>query len=220
MNDGRRAMRKPAPIPFALAALLIFCSTLCLALETGWTDQATLPAEFDAAPDGKPNVKPDVKPEKSKSSSTKSTRKKPQKVEAQASPPSNIVARSASGRFSKDAQGVITDTQTGLSWLVGPDKPTSWQDAQAWVKGLSAKSPGWRLPLRSELYALVGSGETAGRRGGSRIDPIFQLTACCVWSSESGEASEPPFHVCYCRENWFRRVFNPHFRAFAVRSRP
>lgn len=203
-------MKARTALSHALTGVLLFFLALCLTLETGWSGQATLPAEFEAAPE--------AKPQKPKSSSTKPSRKKTQPAEEQTPPPpSNVVARSASGRFSKDAQGVVTDSQTGLRWLVGPNKPTSWQEAQAWVKGLAAK--GWRLPLRSELYALVGSGETAGPRGGSRIDPIFQLTACCVWSSESGDASAAPFHVCYCRENWFRRVFNPHFRAFAVRSR-
>ena len=41
-----------------------------------------------------------------------------------------------SNRFTKNAKGVITDNQTNLEWLEGPDKPTSWLMADLWIKSL------------------------------------------------------------------------------------
>lgn len=196
-------------LAFTLATVLICGAALGLTIDAAWSGQATLPPEYDAAPEPKTSKK--------KATPQKTSRKTSPPPEIKA-PDANVVARSQSGRFSKDAQGVVTDANTGLQWLVGPDRATTWLEAQAWVHSLTTAGGGWRLPLRAELFALQDSRETTGPKGGARIDSIFDLRGCCVWSSEAREAAAP-FHVCYCSENWFRRVFDPHFRAFAVRSR-
>ena len=54
-------------------------------------------------------------------------------------------------RFSRDERGVITDSKTGLQWLEGPDKPTSWAEANSWIQGLGN---GWRLPNLEELEGI------------------------------------------------------------------
>ena len=54
-------------------------------------------------------------------------------------------------RFSRDENGVITDSQTNLQWLEGPEKPTSWKQAQAWIETLGNS---WRTPTIKELSVL------------------------------------------------------------------
>jgi hypothetical protein len=37
-------------------------------------------------------------------------------------------------RFTISSDGVITDSKTGLEWLICPDSGPSWNQAKAWVK--------------------------------------------------------------------------------------
>jgi len=60
----------------------------------------------------------------------------------------------APGRFTVSQEGIITDTQTGLEWYVGPDRDTSWDQAQAWAFSLKVAGGGWRLPALKELQTL------------------------------------------------------------------
>ena len=55
-------------------------------------------------------------------------------------------------RFSKNTEGIIKDHKTGLEWLEGPDKPTSWLMAHNWIKSLNGN---WRLPTTKELSQKV-----------------------------------------------------------------
>jgi S1-C subfamily serine protease len=48
-------------------------------------------------------------------------------------------------RFTKAANGVISDIDTGLEWYVGPDRETSWYYAKAWVEHLAVAGGGWRI---------------------------------------------------------------------------
>lgn len=63
-------------------------------------------------------------------------------------PPENS---NCENRFSRDENGIVTDTQTGLQWLEGPEQPTSWKQAQAWIASLGNR---WRTPTIKELSAL------------------------------------------------------------------
>ena len=58
-------------------------------------------------------------------------------------------------RFTVDEDSVITDIETGLQWLVGPDIDTGWEAANTWIDDLDG---GWRMPLRQELLALWDAG--------------------------------------------------------------
>ena len=91
------------------------------------------------------------------------------------------------GRFARDVYGVISDKQTGLQWYMGPNEDMTWRQAQSWTQSLSAGGGGWRMPTVSELRGLHGTGEyTPTHRSYSvKIAPIFQLGACCPWSSDT-----------------------------------
>ena len=72
-------------------------------------------------------------------------------------------------RFSDSAEGVITDNNTGLEWVVGPDRPTSYNEAVAWVQGCEISGGKWRMPTRAELHGLYVKG-----LGKFNLDPIFE----------------------------------------------
>ncbi len=54
-------------------------------------------------------------------------------------------------RFKTTSEGTVIDLKTKLEWLEGPDEPTSWEMAEAWVDSLGGE---WRLPTTDELCTL------------------------------------------------------------------
>ncbi len=82
-------------------------------------------------------------------------------------------------RFSKDANNVITDIQTGLQWLC-TTTPFSWYQARDWAAGLTLNGGGWRLPTRSELGALYPAAE------GSQL-----FTVSYSWTTEKPFLDDP-----------------------------
>ena len=55
--------------------------------------------------------------------------------------------------------GVVYDMESGLEWFAGPDRSTSWEEANRWVVGLDKFGGGWRMPIRSELDSLYHVGD-------------------------------------------------------------
>lgn len=88
------------------------------------------------------------------------------------------------------ASGVVTDTQTGLSWQQVPEsQPLSETDAAAACAELQLGSTGWRLPSIGELQTLVD--ET---RHGPSIDPTaFPDTPADYFWSQSPLDGSPGF---------------------------
>ncbi|MBW2449742.1 MAG: DUF1566 domain-containing protein [Deltaproteobacteria bacterium] len=79
---------------------------------------------------------------------------------------------------------IYNDNDTGLEWLVGPDKPTSWNDAKKWVESLTAVAGGgWRMPTMEELKTLYQKREKCN------IKTELKTTGCWVWSGETKDAS-------------------------------
>ena len=128
------------------------------------------------------------------------------------------------GRFTRDANGVITDSQTNLQWLEGSNQAITWNNAQTWINSLGN---GWRTPTLEELKGIYIADST--RKGGVsgssgpyflRLDPAFQLeNAYYVWSTENGSASAWLFGFDSGTSS-FSRSSNETwwtYRAFAVR---
>ncbi len=118
------------------------------------------------------------------------------------------------GRFSADDKRVVIDKKTDLEWFVGPDRNTTWDEANHWVKNLSVDGGGWRMPTRDELKNLYAEG--AGRRNKT---PLLQTTGQFVWTCET----LGPFHAWgFCfdigGEYWPRRTYSEPAGVFAVRS--
>lgn len=87
-------------------------------------------------------------------------------------------------RYLVTKEGVLVDTATDLEWFAGPDKDTSWEQAQSWVAGLKAGKGGWRIPARKELTTLVTLGS-----GKMSIQPNIRFSGkyILVWSMQKGD---------------------------------
>ena len=109
------------------------------------------------------------------------------------------------------------DKNTGLEWLAGPDKDTTWYEAKKWIESLTAVAGGgWRMPTREELKTLYKKG--AGKRN---ITPLLKTTGWWLWSGETkGSASAWGFFFHNGEEGWgLRDSYAFGGRGFAVRSR-
>lgn len=125
------------------------------------------------------------------------------------------------GGYVAYANGVVRDTETGLEWVAGPDKNTSWMEAKFWVQGLELDGGGWRIPTELELKSLYKNG-----LGSRNMTPLLKTTGWWVWSGEEeighGEATDSfskPFYF-YGDSRW---IMDPRAnidgRVFAVRHR-
>ena len=121
-------------------------------------------------------------------------------------------------RFAPIKDGIIIkDSMTGLQWM--PDrgrKDITWDEAQAYVQGLKTGGfSDWRLPTRAELKSLYDPSITAEYK----IDPMFQLSACCPWTGELGDSSSArPFDFSSGYEYSNYRSASNDGRVLAVRS--
>jgi len=103
---------------------------------------------------------------------------------------------------------VITDSKTGLEWLVGPDSGLTWDQARAWVKDVQIDGGGWRIPSRSKLGNICQIGV-----GTRNLDPIFETTGWFVWAE-----SKFLFPLDDWKEGFLERYdFGNGVRVFAVR---
>ena len=120
-------------------------------------------------------------------------------------------------RFVADDEGVMYDTETGLEWRAGVGERTTWEEARAWVDGLSTNGGGWRLPTKSELLDLHAGGLRPGN-----MNAILGVSASWVWSAAEPEGSWKSWGLSFSREG--SMVMNGcnfcDSRAFAVRVRP
>ncbi len=119
------------------------------------------------------------------------------------------------GNFCKYADGIVSDKNTGLEWLAGPDRNATWDEAKSWVANLTVAGGGWRMPTREELRTLYQ--KDAGTRN---MTPLLETTGWWVWSGETKDSSA----ACYFffdsgREFWVSRSNSIISRGFAVRSR-
>lgn len=125
------------------------------------------------------------------------------------------------GRFIRNEEsGIIEDLKTGLQWLEGPEKPTSWEGAQEWLATLN---DGWRAPTVEELKSLYLE---ESKRKGVHGDPLhihrsFHMEkAYSLWSV--GRTSNSAWMYDFSRgyahwtEAW---VVGTYDRAIAVRSK-
>jgi len=119
------------------------------------------------------------------------------------------------GRFIAYENMLVRETQTGLEWVAGPDRNTSWNEAKRWVENLNVAGGGWRMPIRAELKTLYKKG--AGSRN---MTPLLKTTGWWVWSGETEGATSAwasPLNRSGS-EGWFPRDNSHNIRGFAVRS--
>jgi hypothetical protein len=119
-------------------------------------------------------------------------------------------------RYVAGDDGVVTDNETNLEWFVGPDERTTWDEAQAWVEGLSVAGGGWRMPTKDELRGLYQKG-----LGTQDMTPLLKTTGWWVWSAAEAEGSSQSWGFSFSRDGELVMTSCAHCdsRAFAVRKR-
>lgn len=117
------------------------------------------------------------------------------------------------GTFIKYSNGLAKDTDTGLEWVVGPDRDTTWSEARDWVEGLKIDGGSWRLPTLKELKTLYKKGTHT-----RNMNPVLKTTGWWVWSSElEGSSFVWLFDFTNGSKFWDLRSISIDTRAFAVR---
>jgi len=126
---------------------------------------------------------------------------------------SNIIKRD--GIYVAYANGIVKDTKTGLEWITGPDRSTTWNEARSWVQSLNLDGGGWRMPTMDKLAGLYKSGS-----GIRNMTPLLKTTGWRVWSGETkGSSVAGDLDFFYGFRDWNTRDFSYNSRAFAMRSR-
>jgi hypothetical protein len=124
----------------------------------------------------------------------------------------SVTAGSAGGeeRFAASPGGIVSDFETGLDWMVGPDRDMDWEEANAWISSLGEP---WRMPSQTELQELMDAGITYESWG------LFENGGVWVWSTGTDSVSPQwLFDFDGHREGWFYpRSHATYERAFAVR---
>ena len=118
------------------------------------------------------------------------------------------------GRFIAYDNGTMLDANTGLQWIAGPDRDTTWDEAKSWVESLSLDGGGWRMPTIAELKTLYEEG--TGKRN---MTPLLKTYGWWVWSGETkGSSSAWGFVFRFGFKHLSTRDDYLNGRAFAVRS--
>ncbi|MBN1904091.1 MAG: DUF1566 domain-containing protein [Deltaproteobacteria bacterium] len=118
-------------------------------------------------------------------------------------------------RFAVSSEGVITDSTTGLEWVVGPDRDPNYSQAIQWVSECNVAGGNWRMPTRSELSTLYQNG--VGERN---MDPSFKTTGWWVWAEPRDSSSAWFFNFKLGKDSWYSYGYSGYLRVFGVRSRP
>ncbi len=117
-------------------------------------------------------------------------------------------------RFTVSSDGVISDSETRLEWVVGPDKDTTYMQVSQWVASCKTAGGGWRMPGRNELKTLYLKG--IGKRN---MDPAFKITGWWVWAEHSSSSSVWGYAFLHGPGGWSGRpTSGDGGRGFAVRS--
>jgi hypothetical protein len=118
-------------------------------------------------------------------------------------------------RFEVSSDGVITDSQTKLEWIVGPDQDTSYIQATQWVADCQVAGGGWRMPTRAELQSLYQKGV-----GVRNMDPVIKVTGWGLWAEPKDATTAWGFDFSVGKEDWGMREGAGNGRVIGVRSRP
>jgi hypothetical protein len=100
------------------------------------------------------------------------------------------------------------DAKPGFEWVAGPDRDTTWDEAQSWVQSLTIGGGGWRMPTMEELKALYQQGD---------LTVLANASGIWVWSGETKGSLAWLFSFSYGLDRWTNRGYAKRNRSFAVR---
>jgi hypothetical protein len=111
--------------------------------------------------------------------------------------------------------GIVIDSKTGIEWIAGPDKDTTWDEARSWVDRLTVEGGDWRMPTREELRSLYEKGI-----GTRNMTPLLKTTGWWIWSGVKWGISSARVISFYQGLDYSRPLNDSgHSRGFAVRFR-
>ncbi|MFZ2960235.1 MAG: hypothetical protein WA705_25415 [Candidatus Ozemobacteraceae bacterium] len=128
---------------------------------------------------------------------------------------------SGGDRFIKGPCGVITDRQTKLQWMPGPNKEVDWNTAQAWINKLGK---GWRTPSFQEvnrlLYQSEYKGETDFGRGRPEMPKIFGFTrpVMFIWLNKRDASTAFDIQITTGSRSFHPVVRFTDYRMLAIRN--
>ncbi|OGQ87795.1 MAG: hypothetical protein A2512_09085 [Deltaproteobacteria bacterium RIFOXYD12_FULL_56_24] len=120
----------------------------------------------------------------------------------------------AKNLFAVTADGVISDAQSGLEWVAGPDENTDYSQAEKWVVTCGVAGGGWRMPTMLELKELYAKGVDT-----HNFQQIFKTSGAFVWGEPKDWLSAWNFNFRIGKEQWDTRYDSANNRVFGVRAR-
>lgn len=135
-------------------------------------------------------------------------------------------------RYSKSAQGIITDQLHKKQWFLGPRRKVSKNDAFAWLSRLTAvHGTGWRFPTQKELKEIQRTHTPTQCRHGiwsdnsDYFDPdsIFQSQFRFIWASDQiinliDIGSHNLDHITPYPKKFIEKYNMDELRVFAIRD--
>jgi hypothetical protein len=120
------------------------------------------------------------------------------------------------GGFVAYHNGMLLDKETGLEWIFGPDKNTTWNEAKSWVENLNKDNERWRMPTIEELKTLHQNLDGAKDTG-----IALNTSALNVWFEKHRRAEETYSKISLfnCNESPICCESSKKTRCFAVRSK-
>jgi hypothetical protein len=113
-------------------------------------------------------------------------------------------------RFDVSADEIVFDSETGLEWVIGPDRDMDYAQAKEWVAGCKTADGGWRMPTHKELAALYIKGINE-----RNMDPAFKTTISSAWA----EPHDSTTAIYFCFDgglgfsHWCKRTASSEKRA-------
>jgi len=127
------------------------------------------------------------------------------------------------GRFVAYDNGTVLDTRTNLMWASKDNgSDINWANAKSYCENYRGCGyTDWRMPTQDELEGLYDGNKSykaTQRDYNVHLTELIQLSACCLWASETRRPDAALFDFSYGYRNWNHQFRAGLYRALPVRS--
>ncbi|MCK5341118.1 MAG: caspase family protein [Desulfobulbaceae bacterium] len=112
--------------------------------------------------------------------------------------------------------GTVHDLETGLMWASADNgSDIDWEDAEMFCRTYNVGDyTDWRLPTLKELQNL----QDASVFGSFQVISLFDLSACCLWSSDRRGNIAANYYFSKDQTQWALKVRKSYSRVLPVRD--
>lgn len=112
--------------------------------------------------------------------------------------------------------GTVHDLETGLMWASADNgSDIDWEDAEMFCRTYNVGDyTDWRLPTLKELQNL----QDTSVFGSFQVISLFDLSACCLWSSDSRGNIAANYYFSKDQTQWALKVRKSYSRVLPVRD--